>query len=76
MYKCSIYENRPQICRDYPSMGTGCIIPGCSYKYGPHNELLGECSRCGKCCYLKFDLWSLGKEFIKGAECPYLTKGV
>ena len=39
--RCSNYENRPQMCKDYPKV-TSFIPPGCTFSF--HNqERLGSC---------------------------------
>ena len=71
-YECSIYENRPLLCEKYPiEKWTGDPVIGCSYF--KNGEIIGECSRCGKCCFLCFDILKLGKKFIRG-PCPYLKE--
>ena len=52
MYKCSIYKDRPQICRDFPSRETENLrYQSCTYWFDI-NGRQGECSRCGECCML------------------------
>lgn len=68
MYACSIYEDRPQICRDFPlpSPKKSKVYPSCAYWFNRNMEIQGECNRCGECC--KFC-----KVFTKRAgRCPYL----
>lgn len=63
MYKCSIYEDRPQLCRDFPRREVDILnFPSCSYWFDG-NKIYGECGRCGQCC-------KLTKQY-KGI-CPYL----
>jgi Fe-S-cluster containining protein len=70
--ECSIYENRPLLCKLYPvEKWTGSPTNSCSY-YLEDGEILGECSRCGKCCNLVIDIHELGKKFVQG-PCPYLN---
>ena len=73
-YECGIYENRPLICKLYPiEKWTGDPVRGCSY-YFEDGKIIGECSRCGKCCFLWFDILELGKKFVRGSPCPYLKE--
>ena len=68
MYECSIYEDRPQICRDFPTRETENLkYPSCTYWFdvkGRH----GECSRCGECC-------EFSRVFtIEHGRCPHLKE--
>jgi Fe-S-cluster containining protein len=73
-YECSIYENRPLICKLYPiEKWTGDPTIGCSY-YFEDGQMIGECSRCGTCCsFLFIDIHELGEKFVRG-PCPYLKE--
>lgn len=65
MYKCSIYDDRPQVCKDFPTRHINFkYYPSCTYWF-EGMERKGECSRCGECCKLT--------KMYKGT-CPYLKK--
>jgi Fe-S-cluster containining protein len=74
-YECSIYENRPLICKLYPfEKWTGFPTNSCSY-YFEDEKILGECSRCGTCCsFLFIDIHEIGEKFVLGDPCPYLKE--
>jgi Fe-S-cluster containining protein len=73
-YECSIYENRPLICKLYPvEKWTGFPTNSCSY-YLKDGKMVGECSRCGRCCNLFIDIHKFGKKFVQGEPCPYLKE--
>lgn len=50
MYKCSIYEDRPEACREFPTHRTNFRhYPSCTFWF--HDGVRqGKCSRCGECC--------------------------
>jgi len=73
-YKCSIYSDRPEICKQYPAKGTGSILEGCTYSLNSAGELEGECNRCGKCCFPNADIHGLKSKFHMGDPCPYLEE--
>lgn len=65
MHKCSIYKDRPQLCRDFPSnMIEVSRYPSCTYWFDDR-ERKGECSRCGECCKVNK---------LYDDICPYLEK--
>jgi len=67
--RCLIYEDRPKICRDFPTLQTKLKkhYLSCTYWFD-ELERKGECSRCGECC-------ELNKVFTdKIGPCPYLRK--
>jgi len=73
-YECSIYENRPLICELYPiEKWTGRPTNSCSY-YLEDGKIIGECSRCGRCCFLFLDILRLGKKFVPSTPCQYLKE--
>lgn len=73
MYKCAIYENRPQICKNFPLELSGIIEhKSCSYKFDKRVRS-GICNQCGECCFLHKDIFGLGRKF-NGDPCPYLEK--
>lgn len=50
--RCGIYENRPQFCRDYPTV-TDHILPGCTYNFvgdERHGECQPELCQENNCC--------------------------
>jgi len=70
--KCSIYKNRPDICKRYPERRSQTnYYEKCSYSF-IGDERIGECNKCGQCCFLEKDVYGLGDAFVKGAPCPYL----
>ena len=70
--KCSIYKNRPDICKRYPEHRTQThYYEKCSYSFVGVKRI-GECNRCGQCCFLKKDIHGFGNTFVKGDPCPYL----
>jgi len=72
--KCSIYENRPDICRRYPELlHQPDYYKTCTYRV-ENRKIVGECSQCGACCYLEKDIHGLGDKFVKDAPCPYLIE--
>lgn len=65
MYKCLIYEDRPQVCRDFPSYPReNKNYPSCTYWFDS-DGMKGECSRCGECCKVNK---------LYNGICPYLEK--
>ena len=63
--KCSIYEDRPQVCKDFPTKYTNFkYYPSCTYWF-ENGERKGECSRCGECC--------ITNKLYDGI-CPYLEE--
>jgi len=63
IYKCSIYDKRPEICKEFPKVINLLLFPSCEI----------PCNRCGKCCEkLEFDILNLGDSFVKWQRCPYL----
>jgi hypothetical protein len=61
MYKCSIYETRPEGCKKFPiSIKDAAEFKPCSYLFDKNGNRSGECNRCGECCLIIF--------------CKYLSK--
>lgn len=47
---CSIYENRPQMCKDYPKQGSY-IMPQCGYFFPGDGTRRGSCTpECEAAC--------------------------
>jgi len=62
-YKCSIYKDRPQECKDFPTPEINFQYhPSCTYWFDG-DERRGECSRCGECCIM---------QKLYDGVCPYL----
>jgi len=63
---CSIYNDRPQVCREYPWNEANQIFPECIFydkendklrssedqlKLNPQQEIEEYCVKCGRCCF-------------------------
>jgi hypothetical protein len=70
--KCSIYKDRPDICKRYPEhQHQPDYYKSCSYTV-ENGIITGECNQCGECCFLEKDIHKMGKDFVKGDPCPFL----
>jgi len=71
--KCLIYNERPELCKKFPSHESHIyFFKSCSYTFTENGERIGECNQCGECCFLRADLHKFGDKFSPGAPCPYL----
>jgi hypothetical protein len=74
--RCSIYEKRPKLCKDYPTV-SHYMPPECTYHFAG-GERRGECS-CdeGACCVLPRENGEPGgsplPEEAGGMPCKHLT---
>lgn len=74
--RCSIYENRPKLCVDYPRVDHY-MPPECTFKY-VGNEREGRCEcNIGACCAVPRDGGEPGgtpmPDVAGGEPCKYLT---
>lgn len=76
--RCGIYEDRPQICRDYPTAGHY-IPPECTYTFpGGDGHREGECAcGVGACCSVPREGGEPGgtplPELAGGQPCKHLV---
>lgn len=66
---CTIYENRPSCCRNYPNKTEGMFCNDNKCIYDEQGNL--DCFNCkDKCCnYLRMDTFDLDKMNISCEEC-------
>jgi Fe-S-cluster containining protein len=66
---CSIYENRPDVCRNFP-VSTAAIeeFSECGY-YFENGTRKGECNGCGQCCI------DMRWDGVKDKICRYRING-
>jgi len=74
---CSIYEKRPDICRNFPTSESEIRhFDKCGY-YFKDGKRYGECNGCGQCCvYMHFpdELTVLSCDSLEKAPVEYVWK--
>ena len=90
-FKCSIYDKRNSVCREYPSAEDSYVFESCQYiKNGKvtssdlsEREQQKYCMECGLCCFLnyqtmndKFITVDMESEWKKCGKCKYLVEGI
>ena len=72
---CTIYDNRPEVCKQFPSNANMIKdFPSCSYYFDGDGNRHGECNGCGECCMRPYlYLPEFNKKFCE-KPCPYLIE--
>lgn len=69
--KCSIYEDRPTACREFPlNQAEVDQCSSCSFWFDEEGNRHGECNHCAQCC----DTLGMTFDGVYYEACPYRIK--